>query len=199
MSFSYDHSLQGQDLTRVLIPVFFLSPRSLLEHLGDMLMHIDLLDSPELDFISTLIPSLQSDDAYKRFMLLLKWYLSSWHYKTHGCKKPYNPIIGETFSCIVDTAESRVSYVAEQCNHHPPISAFYLENQKKQYCVNGYIWTKSHFTGNSAMGSMLGKIEVFLPKFDEQVRFISLLHRSTTRLFPRSPARVCSSGRYACS
>ena len=94
-------------------------------------------------------------------MLLLKWYLSSWHYKTHGCKKPYNPIIGETFSCIVDTPESRVSYVAEQCNHHPPISAFYLENQKKQYCVNGYIWTKSHFTGNSAMGSMLGNIEVF--------------------------------------
>lgn len=183
----------------MLIPVFFLSPRSLLEHLGDMLMHIDLLDSPELDFISTLIPSLQSDDAYKRFMLLLKWYLSSWHYKTHGCKKPYNPIIGETFSCIVDTAESRVSYVAEQCNHHPPISAFYLENQKKQYCVNGYIWTKSHFTGNSAMGSMLGKIEVFLPKFDEQVRFISLLHRSTTQLFPHSPARVCSSGRCACS
>ena len=41
------HSFQGQDLTRVLIPVFFLSPRSLLEHLGDMLMHIDLLDSPE--------------------------------------------------------------------------------------------------------------------------------------------------------
>ena len=37
----------GQDLTRVLIPVFFLPPRSLLEHLGDMLMHVDLLDSPE--------------------------------------------------------------------------------------------------------------------------------------------------------
>ncbi len=31
----------------MLIPVFFLSPRSLLEHLGDMLMHIDILDSPE--------------------------------------------------------------------------------------------------------------------------------------------------------
>ena len=88
---------------------------------------------------------------------------------------------------------------AEQCNHHPPISAFYLENQKKQYCVNGYIWTKSHFTGNSAMGSMLGKIEVFLPKFDEQVRPFSLLHRSTTRSSPRSRARVCSSGRCACS
>ena len=40
----------GQDLTRVLIPVFFLAPRSLLEHLGDMLMHVDLLDVPEYEF-----------------------------------------------------------------------------------------------------------------------------------------------------
>lgn len=124
-------------------------------------------------------------------MLLLKWYLSSWHYKTHGCKKPYNPIIGETFSCIVDTPESRVSYVAEQCGHHPPISAFYLENQKKQYCVNGYIWTKSHFTGNSAMGSMLGNIEVFLPKFDEVVGISSHSESSITPLSLHLQEQVC--------
>ena len=114
-------------------------------------------------------------------MCILKWYLSSWHYKTHvgslpppihpqGCKKPYNPIIGETFSCVVDTGASRVSYVAEQVSHHPPVSAFYLENQKQGYCANGYIWTKSHFTGNSACGSMLGNIEVFFPRFGEVVR-----------------------------
>ena len=102
-------------------------------------------------------------------MILLKWYLSSWHYKAHGCKKPYNPIIGETFSCVVDTAESRVSYIAEQCSHHPPVSAFYLENQKKQYCATGYVWTKSQFTGNSAVSNMVGRIDIHLPKFDEQV------------------------------
>ena len=153
--------------------------------------------------------SLQGDDAYKRFMLILKWYLSSWHYKTHvsesmtcnmqGCKKPYNPIIGETFSCIVDTAESRVSYVAEQCGHHPPISGFYLENQKKSYCANGYIWTKSHFTGNSACGSMLGNIEIFLPKFDEVVMAVHPVNRSTTPSFLPSLARVCSLARCVCS
>lgn len=144
-----------------------------------MLMHIDILDSPEQAFFNRVFNSLQSDDAYKRFMLLVKWYLSSWHYKSHvlsfyflyhqGCKKPYNPIIGETFSCVVDTAESRTSYVAEQCSHHPPVSAFYLENQKKGYCANGYIWTKSHFTGNSAASAMVGNIEFFIPKFDEVV------------------------------
>ena len=113
--------------------------------------------------------SLQSSDPYKRFMIILKWYLSSWHYKIHGCKKPFNPIIGETFSCVVDTPESRVSYIAEQCSHHPPVTAFYLENQKKQYCANGYIWTKSQFTGNSAVSSMLGDITIYLPRYGDEV------------------------------
>lgn len=162
-------SLVGQDLTRVLIPVYYLYPRSLLEHLGDMLMHIDLLDSPESVLFIPFSPSLQSENPYNRFMLLLKWYLSSWHYQIHGCKKPYNPIIGETFACVVDTGESRVSYIAEQCSHHPPISAFYLENQKKQYCVNGYIWTQSKFTGNCALSSMVGDIAIYLPRFGDEV------------------------------
>ena len=26
---------------------------------------------------------------------LLRWYLSGWHFKTLGVKKPYNPIVGE--------------------------------------------------------------------------------------------------------
>lgn len=71
-------------MTRVLIPVFFLAPRSLLEHLGDMLMHVDLLDVPEWALLEPAsLPRVQGDDPYKRFMCILKWYLSSWHYKTH--------------------------------------------------------------------------------------------------------------------
>ena len=73
-------------MTRVLIPVFFLAPRSLLEHLGDMLMHVDLLDAPEYShfiIVHNLMCRVQGDDPYKRFMCILKWYLSSWHYKTH--------------------------------------------------------------------------------------------------------------------
>ena len=141
-------------------------------------------------------------------MTLLKWYLSSWHYKAHGCKKPYNPIIGETFSCVVDTAESRVSYVAEQCSHHPPVSAFYLENQKKQYCANGYVWTKSQFTGNSAMSSMVGRIDIHLPKFGEQVggkgtlvaaTLTPLLTNSIQPSFPPLLVLDCLSELFACS
>lgn len=79
----------------------------------------------------------------------------------------------------MDTAESRTSYVAEQCSHHPPVSAFYLENQKKGYCANGYIWTKSHFTGNSAASAMVGNIEFFLTKFDEVVLFVLIILTST--------------------
>lgn len=38
--------MPGQDLTRVLIPVFFLESRSLLEKFTDILMHVNLLEDP---------------------------------------------------------------------------------------------------------------------------------------------------------
>lgn len=147
----------GQDLTRTAIPSSFLDPRSLLERFGDTLMHIDILDDE----------SITSGSEHDRFMTILKWYLSAWHYKTHGVKKPYNPIIGESYACICKTEKSEISYISEQTSHHPPISCFYLENQKQGYCVNGYVWTKSQFTGNSVLCGMVGECEVELPRLKE--------------------------------
>ncbi|KAK8808476.1 hypothetical protein WA158_008377 [Blastocystis sp. Blastoise] len=147
----------GQDLTRTMIPVEFLDPRSLLERFGDTLMHIDILDDD----------CMINGTEEQRFMNILKWYLSAWHYKAHGVKKPYNPIIGECYSCICKTKKSTISYIAEQVSHHPPVSAFYLENQTMGYCVEGYIWTKSQFTGNSALCGMVGECTITLPRLGE--------------------------------
>ena len=42
-------------------------------------------------------------------------FLSGWHYRTIGVKKPFNPIIGETFACYWKHADgSRSQYFAEQ-------------------------------------------------------------------------------------
>lgn len=147
-------------------------------------MHIDILDDE----------SITSGSEHDRFMTILKWYLSAWHYKTHGVKKPYNPIIGESYACICKTEKSEISYISEQTSHHPPISCFYLENQKQGYCVNGYVWTKSQFTGNSVLCGMVGECEVELPRLKEVVCFpFPVMMRSSTRpVFPTSPVPVSS-------
>lgn len=56
------------------------------------------------------------DDPLERMKLILKWYLSGFYKKPKGLKKPYNPILGETFRCYwyhPDT-DSKTFYIAEQ-------------------------------------------------------------------------------------
>lgn len=83
--------------------------------------------------------------------LIVKWYLSGFYKKPKGLKKPYNPILGETFRCFWSHPEtdSRTFYIAEQVSHHPPVSAFYVTNRKDGFCISGSILAKSKFYGNS--------------------------------------------------
>lgn len=97
--------------------------------------------------MSQYISRLTSGTDLERFLCLTKYFLSGWHYKTKGAKKPYNPILGETFACKVKGEKYTFSYVAEQVIHHPPISAFYVECQELDFAANGQIWTKySYFS-----------------------------------------------------
>lgn len=151
----------GQDLTRVTIPSFFLEDRSLLEKLADMMMH------PE-EFIK--VPEL--DDPEARMVQMAKWYLSGWHYKTVGVKKPYNPIVGETYSCMWKHKNGSTSqYFAEQVSHRPPMSALYFENRTAGLVINAQVWTKSKFKAPQTAVSILdGGADVHCLKHKEVYR-----------------------------
>ena len=46
---------------------------------------------------------------------IVKWYLSGFYKKPKGLKKPYNPILGETFRCYWEHPNgSKSYYIAEQ-------------------------------------------------------------------------------------
>lgn len=100
----------GMDLSKVVLPTFILEPRSFLEKLSDYYYHVDILSQAG-----------KHDDPFQRMKLVTQWYLSGFYKKPKGLKKPYNPIIGETFRCFwyhPDT-DSRTFYIAEQVSHHP--------------------------------------------------------------------------------
>ncbi|CAG2205288.1 ORP9_10_11 [Mytilus edulis] len=177
----------GMDLTKVVLPTFILERRSLLEMFADCMAHPDVfLKIPDLP------------DPESRMMAVLEWYLTSFHAGRQGsvAKKPYNPIIGETFHCSwklpkkskmsddegssVDTNQSSVNigeenvqliYCAEQVSHHPPVSAFYFECPGKQMCMDASIYTKSKFYGMSIGVNLIGKIKLKLLALDEEYVF----------------------------
>ncbi|XP_075037352.1 oxysterol-binding protein-related protein 11 isoform X2 [Mixophyes fleayi] len=80
----------GMDLTRVVLPTFILEKRSLLEMYADFLSHPDLF----LSISGGLTPE-------ERMVRFVEYYLTSFHEGRKGAlaKKPYNPIIGESFHC----------------------------------------------------------------------------------------------------
>uniref|UniRef100_A0A1I8FXJ8 Oxysterol-binding protein n=1 Tax=Macrostomum lignano TaxID=282301 RepID=A0A1I8FXJ8_9PLAT len=79
-------------------------------------------------------------------------------------KKPYNPLIGETFHCswLLGDGSTQLVYTAEQVSHHPPVTAFYLECPQKQIWLNASIYTKSKFMGMSIGVNMIGKLQLHL-------------------------------------
>lgn len=80
----------GMDLTRVVLPTFILEKRSLLEMYADFMSHPDI-------FVA-ITDGASPEDRMVRFV---EYYLTSFHEGRKGtiAKKPYNPIIGETFHC----------------------------------------------------------------------------------------------------
>ncbi|XP_058146887.1 oxysterol-binding protein-related protein 10 isoform X2 [Dasypus novemcinctus] len=180
----------GMDLTKVVLPTFILEKRSLLEMYADFMAHPDLL----LAVTAGATPE-------ERVICFVEYYLTAFHEGRKGAlaKKPYNPIIGETFHCSWEVPKDRVKprrtaspspasghdqpmaddpsksyklrFVAEQVSHHPPISCFYCECKEKRLCINTHVWTKSKFMGMSVGVSMIGEGVLRLLEHGEEYVF----------------------------
>uniref|UniRef100_A0ABM5F6L8 Oxysterol-binding protein n=1 Tax=Pogona vitticeps TaxID=103695 RepID=A0ABM5F6L8_9SAUR len=89
----------GMDLTRVVLPTFILEKRSLLEMYADFMSHPDLF-----------IAISNGTSPEERMIRFVEYYLTSFHEGRKGAiaKKPYNPIIGETFHCSWKMAKSHI-------------------------------------------------------------------------------------------
>ncbi|XP_036122974.1 oxysterol-binding protein-related protein 10 isoform X2 [Molossus molossus] len=179
----------GMDLTKVVLPTFILEKRSLLEMYADFMAHPDLL----LAVAAGATPE-------ERVVCFVEYYLTAFHEGRKGAlaKKPYNPIIGETFHCSWEVPKDRVKskrtashsppsherlmaddppesyklrFVAEQVSHHPPISCFYCECKEKRLCITTHVWTKSKFMGMSVGVSMIGEGVLRLLEHGEEYVF----------------------------
>ncbi|VDP79668.1 unnamed protein product, partial [Schistosoma mattheei] len=119
-------------------------------------------------------------------------------------KKPYNPIIGETFHCswIVppdqlnsesclseinkDTCKMStttknnynvpvvIRYCAEQVSHHPSVTVFQFSCPIKQMKLTGSLCTQSKFQGMSVCAAVLGKLILKLGEHNDEEYHFSL-------------------------
>lgn len=148
----------GMDLSKVVLPTFILEPRSFLDKLSDNYYHADILGQAQL-----------IEDPYQRFVAVVRWYLSGLYRKPKGLKKPYNPVLGESFRCCWrhGSGDSYTYYLAEQVSHHPPVSAFYVTNRKEGFVIEGSLLARSKFYGNSTSAILEGVARIHLLNWGE--------------------------------
>lgn len=119
------------------------------------------------------------EDPVERFIAVVRYFISGWHVKPKGVKKPYNPVLGEIHRCRWTYEDSSEAfYVCEQVSHHPPVSAYHYESPEHNLVIFGDIRPKSRFLGNSVATLMQGTNKIVFLKVGKEAKEFSKLFRS---------------------
>jgi hypothetical protein len=75
----------------------------------------------------------KEDNPFMRLALVTVHMLSSFNLTKGRTKKPFNPMLGETYELVTEDFR----FIAEQVSHHPPISAYMQEG--RGYSLKGFL------------------------------------------------------------
>lgn len=150
----------GCDLAKITLPTFILEKKSMLERITNFFQIPDVLFEAN-----------STEDELERFLLIVKWYLASWHIAPKAVKKPLNPVLGEIFTCYWDDlpGENDAYYISEQTSHHPPKSSYFYLVPARKIRVDGTVIPVSKFLGNSSAAMMHGWGHLTLGEWDNEV------------------------------
>ncbi|KAG1744420.1 hypothetical protein EDB19DRAFT_1894562 [Suillus lakei] len=187
---SFLKSLAGftGDLSAMTAPPFILSPTSLTEFPAYW------CERPEL---FAAIADGKTEQA--RALSVLKWFIStlkgqytSRNESMGSEKKPLNPVLGELFYGYwpANTARGgKTTLVVEQVSHHPPITAYRIENLEKGVILTGHSAQKTSFSGGSIIVKQVGHavLTVSLPSGETEEYLITLPRLRIDGLWYGSP------------
>lgn len=142
------------DLSSLTAPPFILSPVSLTEYPSYWCEHPGLFAK---------IADAKDDES--RALAVLNWFIStlkgqytSRNESMGSEKKPLNPVLGELFYGFWADKDGRgkTSLLVEQVSHHPPITAYVIENQSKGLRLVGHNAQKTSFSAGSIIVKQIG-------------------------------------------
>ena len=122
----------GADVMSLLsVPVFIMEPTTTLQKMSEILQYAELVDK-----------ACDEKDEDLRLAYICALAISTYS-SNERVKKPFNPILGETWEM---TLPGGGVYVSEQVCHHPPIGAGHAETDRWTYDLTSAVKTK--FMGN---------------------------------------------------
>ncbi|CAA7262602.1 unnamed protein product [Cyclocybe aegerita] len=142
------------DLSSLTAPPFILSPTSLTEFPAYW------CERPE--YFAAIADAKPGQD---RALAVLRWFIStlkdqytSRNEELGSEKKPLNPVLGEVFYGTWPDKHGRgtTELLVEQVSHHPPITAYVIENKTKGLRLVGHNAQKTSFSSGSIIVKQIG-------------------------------------------
>lgn len=140
----------GKDLSKITMPVYLNEPLSLLQKQAEIMEYSELIRKAN-----------NTDDQYLRLMYVFAGFFMVYVNTPNRMKKPFNPLLGETFEYISD--DLRVIY--EQVSHHPPVCA--AHGECRDFTFDGDFYLKSKLSISGFEFISLGSTLVTLKKTGE--------------------------------
>lgn len=142
---------EGVNLTRVSLPVVLFEPRSFLQRLCDNWAEVGLLHQAAEKVKPNGNESKTSGPAER--LALVAGFLVSGLKTQLSFDKPFNPILGETFQGEFDDG---TTVSVEQISHHPPVSAWWVEDPSRTFVFTGSGAWSATTSANSIRGRQSG-------------------------------------------
>ncbi|KAL0476426.1 oxysterol-binding protein-related protein [Acrasis kona] len=154
----------GMDLTSVTCPSFILRHQSQLE-----------VQARVSEPVEPLFKLRSTTDPKQRMLLVTEWAIrtiSALPQRGFENLKPYNPILGELFSCKWEHEDgSTTKLQAEQVSHHPPVSATRLINREHGFWFDSTQQIHVYFRGNYIESDLSGVHELTINYNDKVEKY----------------------------
>jgi len=130
----------------------------------------------------------------ERAQAVLRWFIStlkgqytSRNESMGSEKKPLNPVLGELF--YGTWPSTNTTLLVEQVSHHPPITAYRIENKDKGLVLTGHNAQKTSFSGGSIIVKQIGHavLDVFLHSGEKEQYLITFPRLRIDGLWYGSP------------
>jgi hypothetical protein len=146
----------GKDLSTIAMPVTSNEPTSALQRLAEQLEYSELLDAA----------AVAASETGERLVYMAAFAISNFsnaRAKERAARKPFNPMLGETFELVREDKGFR--FIAEKVVHRPVRMACHAESQHWSFVQSPMPVQK--FWGKSAELNTEGRVRVFLHKSGE--------------------------------
>lgn len=112
----------GKDMSSLSMPVDMNEPVSILQKYAEILEYCDMIDNAlQGNYLEA------SGEKILRIAAFAVTYLSSMRKKVRSLRKPFNPLLGETFELVREDKGFRL--VSEKVSHRPAVFAMNAESQ----------------------------------------------------------------------